>query len=214
MQGTATRFRGLTLLEVAISVTLLVVMILPLYLLMMRSRESVGQASHYRLARTAVESVIERMRAQANAADTGTNPPSFETLVQVWAQPRASAPPWTNVLSIHPRSGEAAQGLPGNRFWVRGLPDRLVGGVVTPHGEVVFPTTPAFPAAPTGIDETIYGLDLDGDGGALEPSIPVTGKYRVMPVRVRVFWGDSTTPKYEVEAIISKRSNYLRENES
>lgn len=208
--------RGLTLLEVAVSIGLLLTMLMPLYLLMMRSRESVSQSSHYRLARVAAETVIERMRAQANSADvtpTGSDPPSFETLVSVWAAQRSSSAPWANVFSVHPLNGDF-QGRPGNRFFVRGLPTRLVGSTVTPHGEIVFPTTPAWPASPTGIDETIFGLDLDGNG-TIDAAMAgnVTGKYRVMPVTVRVFWGRETTPKYSVTTLISKRANYLRDNE-
>lgn len=213
-----TALRGLTILEIAISIGLLISMLLPLYLLLMRSRESVAQSSHYRLARTAVETVVERMRYQANSADVtavpGTDPPSFETLVQVWGAQRSAAAPWANVFSIHARSGDF-QGRPGNRFWVRGLPARQVAGVETPHGEIQFPTTPAWPASPTGIDETIYGLDLDGSGLPLSANMPggALAKYRVMPVQVRIFWGPELTPKYSVTTMISKKANYLRVNE-
>lgn len=210
--------RALTILEVAVSIGLLITLLLPLYLLMMRSRESVAQSSSYRLARTAVETVVERMRSQANTADVtpvaNVDPPSFETLVQVWgAQRLPAAAPWTNVFSVHARSGDF-QGRPGNRFWVRGLPARKIAGVDAPHGEIVFPTTPAWPADPTGIDETIYNLDLDGNG-TVDAAMAggVLAKFRVMPVQVRVFWGPEVTPKYSVTTIISKRANFLRASE-
>lgn len=196
---------GLTLLEVAFSLALFALLIVPLYLLLVRSREQSSAGSHYRTARLAASTVVERMRAQANRTDTGSN--SFETLAADWTPDWSSG--WVDVVMTDPNG--TADPETGNRFFVPGLPRRKdPADPDGPHGVITFPITES--SGTVYIDESVYGLDLDASGASTD-LLELDDKYRALPVRVEVFWGPEDEPKFTIETVISKRDEYLRSTE-
>lgn len=166
--------RGLTLLEVAISLALLVGLLVPIYLLLVRAREHAGETRYQRLARAAAEHEVERMREVANrgGASFGTIPGVFD----------------------------------GRRFAVPGLPPRRDGSAA-PHGQVEV----LLDESATGVD--LDGTDLDGDGDFGNDALPATARFRALPVRISVWWGTETTPKLVLDAVVAKRTDYLRSQE-
>jgi type II secretory pathway pseudopilin PulG len=164
--------RGLTLLEVAISFALLITLLVPIYLLLVRSREHASDTRSRQLARAAAEHQVERMRE-------ATNRGAFSTLPDVFG---------------------------GYRFAVPGLPPRKDGSG-QPHGFVQ-----------VIVDESTVGLDLDGadsdgDGDARNDVLTSASRYRALPVRVSIWWGVDPQPQVVLEAVIAKRTDYLRTHE-
>lgn len=166
--------RGLTLLEVSISLALLMTLLVPIYLLFIRSREHASDTRFKQIARAAAEHQIERMREAANRAGTG-----FATLPDDFG---------------------------GYRFAVPGLPPRK-DGTGSPHGQVQ-----------VIVDEALVGVDLDGDdsdgdGDAQNDVLTAASRFRALPVRVSIWWGLEPEPKLTIEAVIAKRTDFLRTRE-
>jgi hypothetical protein len=93
----------------------------------------------------------------------------------------------------------------GRRFVVDGLPPRKDG--LVEHGlvEVL-------------LDESHVGVDLDGrdaddDGDPANDVLTPDGDYRALPVRVSIWWGLEGTPKLTLQAVVAKKTDYLRTNE-
>lgn len=164
--------RGLTLLEVAISLALLITLLVPIYLLFVRTREHASDTRARQLARAAAEHQVERMR-------DATNRGAFATLPDVFG---------------------------GYRFQVPGLPARR-DGTGHPHGLVQ-----------VIVDETAAGVDLDGgdadaDGDPKNDVLTSASRFRALPVRVSIWWGVQQEPQLVLEAVIAKRTDYLRTQE-
>ncbi|MCA8920257.1 MAG: hypothetical protein KDD82_00530 [Planctomycetes bacterium] len=206
--------RGLTLLEIAISLALVALIILPIYFTMVKSRETVAQSSEYRMARVAVQTVIERMRAQASSASVGPN--SFQTFVADWTATAATTP-------VINGNGAAQNFLPANsQFFIAGLPIRGdAGNINGPHLQVTINTTAGnlvenlvYQASNAGGINTaasaVVSLDNDDDAGG----VPVAGLYRAVPVTITVFWGQSAQPRLTITTLIAKPTDFMRTNES
>jgi hypothetical protein len=166
--------RGLTLLEVAISLALLMTLLVPIYLLFVRSREHASDTRSRQIARAAAEHQVERMREAANRGGDG-----FATLPDEFA---------------------------GYRFQVPGLPARSDGSGA-PHGLVQ-----------VIVDEAVAGVDLDGDdsdddGDPRNDVLTSASRFRALPVRVSIWWGLEPQPQVTIEAVIAKKSDYLRTRE-
>ena len=209
--------RGLTLIEIAISLALIALIILPIYFTMAKSRETVAQSSEYRMARVAVQTVIERMRAQASSASVGPN--SFQSFAADWTAV-AGTPPTING-SVGSGAGQTT--LPANsQFFIAGLPPRAdAGNVGAPHLQVTINT-----AAGSLVEDLVYSpsnsggintgasvaVSLDKDDDA--SGVAINGLYRAVPVTITVFWGQSAQPRLTVTTLIAKPTDYMRENES
>ncbi|MEZ6188749.1 MAG: hypothetical protein R3F62_27570 [Planctomycetota bacterium] len=204
--------RALTLIEIAISLSLIALIILPIYFTMAKSRETVAQSSEYRMARLAVQTVVERMRAQASSASVGPN--SFQSFAADWT----AAPPAP--LPVINGGGAAQLALPASsQYMIAGLPPRADNG---PHVVVTIATTGA------SLDETfVYQASNDGgintaasavvslDDDDDSSGVAINGLYRAIPVTISVFWGTNVAqPKLTVTTLIAKPTDYMRENES
>lgn len=192
MKSTRSKSRaGMTLLEVAICVSLLTLIIVPVFGVLLQSRQTTAESRHFALARSAIQSQIEQYKGIANQGET-----PFGSLAQT-----------INAAST---------------FVVPGLPRRAGGA---PHGVVrvcldenkqYFNATDAayFGSAPFNqIDYPAYHQNLNGDDDSttyetLSATPPTT--YRVLPLRLEVYWGQETTPKIAVHAVIAPRSDFIR----
>ncbi|MCO5171207.1 MAG: hypothetical protein M9894_33300 [Planctomycetes bacterium] len=205
MQLRDRRRRALTLIEVAISLSLFVLLIVPVLALFMTSRRSVAESRHLATARLAIEHQLERMRAIANTGD-GAGTVGFPELA--------------HVLTVNPT------------FTVPGLPPWQGG----PHGRirVCLDETKEFftDDSPEAHDDHFarpgwdripypaFGLNLDAsfapDRSPTFSALTPAATYRVLPVRVEVFWGNAATdpqwdvPKAAVNAVIAPKTGFRR----
>ena len=218
--------RGLTLIEIAISLALIALIILPIYFTMAKSRETVAQSSEYRMARVAVQTVIERMRVQASAPASAQY--NFRNLCDTTATVPNSPFDWldtsnTQTINASVGSGAGQTGItPNSQFFIAGLPPRGdAGNVGAPHLQVTINT-----AAGALVEDLVYSpsnsggintaasvaVSLDKDDDA--SGVAINGLYRAVPVTITVFWGQSAQPRLTVTTLIAKPTDYMRENES
>jgi len=190
---------GLTLLEIMVTSSLLVLIVVPVYGLFFRSRQAVAEARYYAVARLAIEHQIERMRTAANEDEA-----RFGRLAQFLTD----APTFT---------------VPGLPRWVGGAANGRIR-VCLDETQQFFADTAAahddyFSRAPfTQVPSPSYQVDLDASGGAFTALTPAA-LYRVLPVRVEVFWGpDGLTatdardmaPKVAIHAVIAPKTGFRR----
>ncbi len=186
-----TRSRGMSMIEVVICMSLLVLIVLPVFSLLVTSRQSTSESRLYTIARAAAESRIELFKSQANG-------------------------------------GEAAFGALANTiittsstFAVPGLPSRP-GGALAGRVHVCLDETkqfftaadaPYFGAAPFNqVQYPAFQQDLNGNGGfsALNATPVTNTSYRVIPIRVEVYWGLEAQPKVVITTALGPRSEFIR----
>lgn len=168
----------MTLIEVVISFTLLVLMVVPLFSVLVTSRQSAADARYYTAGRIGIETQVERLKALANVDEA-----TFGSLAQ-----QLIANPDFEVSGLPSRNPVGAHG----RFTVF-LDERNLDGV----------------ADADPLEMSLGGTDLNANG-ATNDVVPTTGLYRVLPVRLEVFWGLETTPKIVFDVILAPRFNFRR----
>ncbi len=177
---------GLTLIEVAVTLGLVTLIILPVFGLLLTSRRSAGESRHYVVARAAAESRIEQLRAQGNAGDA-----EFAGLAQgILAAPTFVVPGLPPTVNGAPH-GRVIVCLDETRQFFSGADGAHYGAA--PWDAVPYPA---------------FGVDLDASGGA--NVVPAGGAYRVLPIRVEIHWGREATPKVWLDAVIAPRSGFVR----
>lgn len=206
--------RGLTLVEVAISLSLLTLLIFPLYSLLFTSRQAVGDARHHQTARLAIEHQLERMRSLANA-DQGTTFAALATTLR--ANPTftvADLPGWTGRTWTGSTNGRIRVCLDETKRWFANDEEEGAGAhddyfAAAPFDRIAYPTT-LDPAAGTALN-----LDASLDLSTTPPTptftaLAPTAAYRVLPVRVEVYWGAERSPRVAVNAVIGPKTNFRR----
>lgn len=200
-RGTA----GLTLIEVAVSLSLFTLLIVPILALFASSRRSVAESRHHATARLAIEHQLERMRAVANTEPTAGTV-GFPELAQI--------------LTVNPTF--AVPGLPtwqgGPQGRVRVCLDetREFFADLSPEAHDDYFARPGWDRVPY----PAFGLNLDAsftpDRTPTLSALTPAAAYRVLPVRVEVFWGSAATdpqwnlPKLAVNAVIAPKTGFRR----
>lgn len=199
------RRRGLTLIEIAISLALFTLIVVPVFLLLFSSRKTVAESRHAATARMAIEHQLERMRAIASAEPSATAV-DFEDLAALLV-----ANPTFQVAGLPTWEGGAQQGVvyvcldETKAFFTNDLP--------LPHDDY-FDLT-AWSQVPYPASQ----LNLDASYSGSTPTLTALGtasRYRVLPVRVEVFWGHSAAdpgwniPKIAVNAVIAPKTRFRR----
>lgn len=199
------RRQALTLIEIAISLSLFTLIVVPVVLLLISSRRSVAESRHHATARLAIEHQLERMRAIAMVDPSATSV-DFEDLAALLV-----ANPTFQVPGLPAWEGGAQQGVvyvcldETKSFFTNDLP--------LPHDDYF-----ALP----GWDQVPYPasqLNLDASFSGSTPTftaLDTSSRYRVLPVRVEVFWGGRQTdptwhlPKIGVNAVIAPKTRFRR----
>jgi type II secretory pathway pseudopilin PulG len=199
------RRQGLTLIEITVSLSLFTLIVVPVLLLLLSSRRTVAESRHAATARMAIEHQLERMRGIANV-DPSATAVDFEDLAALLV-----ANPTFEVRGLPAWQGGAQQGVvyvcldETKPFFTNDLP--------LPHDDYF-----ALP----GWDQVPYAasqLNLDASFSGATPTFTALGtssSYRVLPVRVEVFWGQAGTdrtwnlPKVAVNAVIAPKTRFRR----
>lgn len=199
------RRQALTLIEISISLSLFTLIVVPVVLLLVSSRRTVAESRHAATARLAIEHQLERLRGIASA-DPSATAVDFEDLAALLV-----ARPTFQVPGLPSWEGGAQQGIvyvcldETRAFFTNDLP--------LPHDDYF-----ALP----GHDQVPYPasqLNLDASFSGATPTFTALGtsaRYRVLPVRVEVFWGHPSTdpgwnlPKIGVNAVIAPKTRFRR----
>lgn len=168
----------MTLIEAVISFTLLILIVLPLFSLIVSTRQATADARFYTAARIAVEGEVERLKALANVDEA-----TFGGLAAAIA-----ANPNFEVLGLPSRAGGGAHG----RMTVF-LDERNLDGV----------------ADADPLEMNLGPTDLNANG-ATNDVVAANALYRVLPIRLEVFWGRETTAKVSFDVVIAPRFNFRR----
>jgi Tfp pilus assembly protein PilV len=194
------RTRGLTLIEVAISIGLFALIVVPIFGLFLSSRQSVAESRHHTTARVAIEHEIERMRSIANTDEAATIA-DFTDLAALLTDAR----PTFTVAGLPSWQGGPANGR------IRVCLDETAQyftNTAADHDDY-------FGAAPfTQVANPAYQLDLDASGTF--SALGVTAQYRILPVRLEVFWGSAQSdptwdkPKVAITTMIAPKLNFRR----
>jgi type II secretory pathway pseudopilin PulG len=177
----ATGRRGLTLLELALCITLLVSGITAIARLTLGVRRAAAMARDTELATEAAKAMLERVQAEAF-------PQAFRS--------------FNGAGSDDPSGPNTA---PGANFVVPGL-RALPGDADGRPGEIVFPTNSA---APTVLREDVVdsklGMPHDLNGDGVIDALNHATDYKLLPVLVRVTWQavDGTTGKVELKTMLA-----------
>lgn len=199
------RRQGLTLIEIAVSLSIFTLIVVPVFLLLISSRRTVAESRHAATARMAIEHQLERMRAIANV-DPSATAVDFEDLAALLV-------------------GNPTFQVPGLPSW-EGGPQQGVVYVCLDETKSFFTNDLALPHddyfALPGWDQVPYPasqLNLDASFSGSTPTLSALGtssRYRVLPVRVEVFWGQRATdptwhlPKIAVNAVIAPKTRFRR----
>jgi hypothetical protein len=183
----------MSLIEVVICMSLLVLIVLPVFSLLVSSRQSTSESRLYTVARAAAESRIELFKSQANAGET-----AFGALANT-------------IITT------------SSTFAVPGLPKRAGGGlagrvqVCLDENKQFFTTAdaPYFVAPFDQVPYPAYHQNLNGDDDSTTyetlAATPVTSTtYRVIPIRVEVYWGLEAQPKVVITTVLGPRSEFIR----
>jgi prepilin-type N-terminal cleavage/methylation domain-containing protein len=172
----ATGRSGLTLIELAVAITILLVGVLGFAQALVSLEKAQSRTREAGRAMQAARGMIERIQAEAFPeafrrynADTADDPGGAGTA---------------------PGCNFAVEGLSAQPDDADGLP-----------GEVIFPTTPGFPShLRENVVDASLGMprDLNGDGTIDLTATSYATTYVVLPVRVRVSW-IGTAGRAEVE---------------
>jgi Tfp pilus assembly protein PilV len=191
---------GLTLIEVAISLGLFALIVVPIYGLFLTSRQTVAESRHHMTARVGIENEIERMRSIANTDESPTVA-DFTDLASLLTNAR----PTFTVAGLPKWQGGAANGR------IR---------VCLDETQQYFTNTAAthddyFGVAPfTQVPNPAFNLDLDASGTFTV--LPLSAQYRILPVRLEVFWGNAQSdptwdkPKVAITTMIAPKLNFRR----
>ncbi len=205
MTSLRSRRRGLTLIEITVSLSLFALIVVPVLLLLLSSRRTVAESRHAATARLAVEHQLERMRAIANV-DRSATAVDFEDLAALLV-----ANPTFEVPGLPPWQGGAQQGVV--YVCLDETKPFLTNDLPLPHDDYF-----ALP----GWDQVPYPasqLNLDASFSGATPTLTAldtSSSYRVLPVRVEVFWGQAGTdrtwnlPKVAVNAVIAPKTRFRR----
>ena len=177
----ASRRRGLTLLELTFSITLLVIGISAISRLTVGLTRATSVARETELATQAAKAMLERIKAEAflqafrSFNDLGSDDPSG-----------ANTAPGANfaVPGLRAQPGDA-DGLPG---------------------EVVFPTVAGAPGVlRENVTDIKLGMPHDLNGDTLTDALNHATDYKLLPVLVRVRWRacDGTTGVVELKTCIA-----------
>lgn len=173
--------QGMTLIEAAVSLSLIALTVMPIVSLLVTSRRSVGDSRTHTLARTAAASQIDRLRARAYQGEA-----AFAGL----AAEIAAAPTFA-VPGLPARQG----GLPQGRITAI-LDEGDLDGVPDANTvELDLSVTPG------------VGLDIDASGG--ENDVGVAGEYWLIPVQVEVRWGIPESV-IRLDTVIAPRNDFRR----
>lgn len=208
------RRAGLTLIEVVITTCLLTLLIVPIYGLMYQSRQTVAEGRYQSIARLAAEAQVERLRDIATRSEE-----EFASLAQF--------------LSTDATARFTVAGLPK---WVGSTATEMGGAngrirVCLDEDQQFWTNTPGatnhddyFGCPPyTQVPYPAYQIDLDNSlkatGDAFGP-VATGGNYRILPIRVEVFWGwqaatpgvaaRDMAPKLVLNATIAPKTHFRR----
>lgn len=199
------RRHGLTLLEITISLSLFTLTIVPVLLLLVSSRRTVAESRHAATARLAIEHQLERLRAIANVEPSATEA-DFDDLAALLIDNPTFAvpglPPWEG----GPQQGVIYVCLDETKsFFTNDLP--------LPHDDYF--DLPGWDQVPYPASQ----LNLDASFSGSTPTFSALGpssRYRVLPVRVEVFWGRPDAdpswnlPKIAVNTVIAPKTRFRR----
>ena len=158
------RTRGLTLLEMALSITLLVMGISALSRVTVSLARAGSMARENETATQSARAMLERIQAE-----------SFSQAFRSFNATGADDPGGANTA-------------PGANFAVRGL-RALPGDPDGLPGEVLFPSTAGQPAQlREDVVDAHLGMPQDLDGNGVVDSANHATDYKLLPVRVRVRW--------------------------
>lgn len=210
---------GLTLIEVVITTVLLTLVIVPIYGLLYQSRQSVAEGRYVSAARLAAEGQIERIRNIAQRSEGEFGALANYLTINNSANARfnvAGLPRWRGQsTTLYPENG-------GNNGRIRIALNEtqqywpnVAGG--TNLNDDYFSC-----ANFTQVPYPAYQIDLDNSmktTGVAWTNLPVTGSYRILPIRVEVFWGPrpingtdpgDMAPKVVLNAVISPKYKFRR----
>lgn len=206
--GPRTGERGLTLIEIIISLSLFLLVVLPVALLLVGSRQTTTESRIYATARLAVEHQLERLRSIASVEPSSVaGVADFENLAAL-----LTARPTFAVQGIPAWEGHADQGIiyvcldETKQYFADDL-------AALPHDDYF--DRDGWRAVPY----PAFGMNLDASFAAGVPTLTALGtgaNYRVLPVRVEVFWGTSAMdagwdlPKIAVNAVIAPKTRFRR----
>ncbi len=204
----------MTLIEVVITTSLMTLLIVPIYGLFYTSRQSVAEAKYHSAARLGAEHQIERIRAIGNIDEA-----SFAGLAgQLVANPTFTVgglPRWVN-RTWSSGAGDVTNGRIRVCLDERGAAEG--GSAVFTNADGSVTHDDYFATAPNdALPYPAFGMNLDSsfNYAAVPPSptltsLATTSGYRILPVRVEVYFGQETTPKVAIEAMIGPKTNFRR----
>jgi hypothetical protein len=210
---------GLTLIEVVITTVLLTLLIVPIYGLLYQSRQSVAEGRYMSVARLAAEAEVERIRGIAQRSEGEfaalatylTNNPTF----MVRGLPR-----WIGT-TLAPYAAENGNNNGRIRVFLDEGP-AATSQFLTNTGPVAhdnYFACPPFTTVPNPAWQTDLDNSLKATGTAFAP-VALTGNYRVLPIRVEVYWGHrplvagtnpgDLAPKVALNAVVAPKFHFRR----
>ena len=203
----------MSLIEVVITTSLLTLLIVPIYGLLYQSRQTVAEGRYQSIARLAGEAQIERIRDIAQRSE--------EEFASLAGYLSTNANARFNVPGLPKWGGAAATENAGDNGRIRVCLDETqqywtsTGGA-TNHDDYF--GLPAFSQIPY----PAYQLDLDNSlkaTGTAFANLTTGGNYRILPIRVEVFWGHrpisggdagDMAPKVVLNAVIAPKTHFRR----
>lgn len=203
---------GLTLIEVVITTSLLTLLIVPIYSLLYQSRQAVAEGRYQSIARIAAEAQVERFRDIAQRSEADFAALAGHLSVNANARFRVvGLPGWVGAAAAENAGCNGRIRVCLNetqQFWTN-----VVGPTHDDYFSCAGFTQVPFPA---------FQLDLDNSlkaTGTAANNVPTTGNYRILPIRVEVFWGFRTisgtdardmAPKVVLNAVLSPKFHFRR----